>query len=844
MYEEQETCSLTCDGEKVAMKSVHVHGKLDGLLLRMKTRQTYTNETNDTLETVYTFPLAWGATLLNLAVELNGKRLNGTVIEKKQAVKQYEKAIDNGDSPIMVERSGRGLYTANLGNLLPGETAVIEIEYAQLLNLEADRIRLSVPTTIAPRYGDQHQQGGLQPHQTAAANGLVEYGFFMTLDIQGTAAKGLVSSPTHPIKTTKSFDGINVQLGNQTYLDRDFVLLIEDLEGESFCIAGPDAEGSNTTAIITSFCPKLPNAKPSNLRLKVLLDCSGSMVGDSIKQARVALKHLFKQLNEEDSFAYTRFGSSIDRVTPKMTTAHRERIQNLLSTVDKTKADLGGTELGMAMTDVFNMNANGKARNSPEVTDSADVLLITDGDVWNIENILASARISGHRVYTIGVGSAPAESLLRELAKDSGGSCEFVTPREDMRGAVDRILTRMRSAQEVRFAIKWNAIEDQHKNHEWASTLPPQLINGETVHLFARLPAKTETPPLLICKTLVNEEEHEVSSAKPLSITWDTEGITARLCAAAQIGELTESKADTKLAKSLAMKYQLVTQHTNLFLLHERAEENKAGGLPKLQQIAQMQAAGFSGHGTAWEPGTIILACKVSRSTSSFEYEDSSNSASLGGDYGRLNTPSVWRTNRTQVSAKVDGMYSAGMDDVEIPAFLRKQSDAFEPIVQRSSTSPPEVPSDDMLGQSFMTKIATQVKEWVAATTDVNPAPLISTPPVVKQAPADATLEEIAKTLNAAALKATTFRQALQQTLKLKLPSEYAQIIIDLTKETKDSAISWALLFEWLFSKDAQDMLLDKHAHRILRSQLKLASVEMQERSRELFERSLVTPAS
>jgi Ca-activated chloride channel family protein len=160
MYEEQETCSLTCGGEEVAMKSVHVHGKLDGLLLRMKTRQTYTNQTEDTLETVYTFPLAWGASLLNLAVELNGKRLNGTVIEKKQAVKKYEKAIDNGDTPIMVERSGRGLYTANLGNLLPGETAVIEIEYAQLLNFEADRIRLSIPTTIAPRYGDQHLQGG------------------------------------------------------------------------------------------------------------------------------------------------------------------------------------------------------------------------------------------------------------------------------------------------------------------------------------------------------------------------------------------------------------------------------------------------------------------------------------------------------------------------------------------------------------------------------------------------------------------------------------------------------------------------------------------------------------
>ena len=33
MYEEQENCTLTCNGEEVAMKSVHVHGKLDGLLL-------------------------------------------------------------------------------------------------------------------------------------------------------------------------------------------------------------------------------------------------------------------------------------------------------------------------------------------------------------------------------------------------------------------------------------------------------------------------------------------------------------------------------------------------------------------------------------------------------------------------------------------------------------------------------------------------------------------------------------------------------------------------------------------------------------------------------------------
>ena len=50
----------------------------------------------------------------------------------------------------------------------------------------------------------------------------------------------------------------------------------------------------------------------------------------------------------------------------------------------------------------------------------------------------------------------------------------------------------------------------------------------------------------------------------------------------------------------------------------------------------------------------------------------------LGGqpamhDYTGLNTPSVWRNGRA--AAKVDALASNGMDEIEIPAFLRKQAD-------------------------------------------------------------------------------------------------------------------------------------------------------------------------
>jgi len=49
--------------------------------------------------------------------------------------------------------------------------------------------------------------------------------------------------------------------------------------------------------------------------------------------------------------------------------------------------------------------------------------------------------------------------------------------------------------------------------------------------------------------------------------------------------------------------------------------------------------------------------------------------ASKQHDYSGLSTPSVWRSARTQAAAKVEALSSNGMDEIEIPAFLRKQAD-------------------------------------------------------------------------------------------------------------------------------------------------------------------------
>jgi len=70
-----------------------------------------------------------------------------------------------------------------------------------------------------------------------------------------------------------------------------------------------------------------------------------------------------------------------------------------------------------------------------------------------------------------------------------------------------------------------------------------------------------------------------------------------------------------------------------------------------------------------------VLNMAVGGATVSGSHPSGSSVGSAQTDYGNMAVPSVWRTNRTQAAAKVDALASGGMDDFEIPAFLRKQAD-------------------------------------------------------------------------------------------------------------------------------------------------------------------------
>lgn len=110
------------DGRKMALAGVATaRGRLRGLLFELDVEQRWRNPVERNIEAVYTFPLPLDAVLLDLTIEIGGRKLSAAVVEKRTSERRYEEAIDAGDSAILLERADDGLYTLNLGNLMAGK---------------------------------------------------------------------------------------------------------------------------------------------------------------------------------------------------------------------------------------------------------------------------------------------------------------------------------------------------------------------------------------------------------------------------------------------------------------------------------------------------------------------------------------------------------------------------------------------------------------------------------------------------------------------------------------------------------------------------------------------------
>lgn len=630
-------------GNAIALQGVSVQGRLTETLASIQVEQRYRNPHPHNIEAVYTFPLPMGAVLLDMEVEIADQKLVGQVIEKKASELRYEEAITDGNSAVMVQALGNGLYSMNVGNLLASESAVIHYRYALPLSWQGEQLRLTIPTTIAPRYGDAAATG-FEPWQIPISSLVAEYPFALTVSIEGKLADAEIASPTHPVGMTRTTQGLTVTLNRQATLDRDFVLTAKaNTSLENSCLVVSD--GEQQVALATLRIPPVIKTDHSPLCLKIVIDCSGSMAGVSIAQARKAALAMLDLLKPEDSFNVTLFGSNHEHLFRQMVAADARHIDLARTRLNGLDATMGGTETGAALAAAYKLQGTPRigmldrliGKRNADLFAQPAVLLITDGAIINTAEVIAEAAASGHRVFTVGIGQAVATYLVTSLAKVTGAASELVSPQE---GMADKLLAQFHRLQQPMFGqaeILWDVTP------AWQTPIPPVLFAGDTIHVYAGFVNEAPGTAWLHMPNTAVDTSAVSATAVPVE-----QPDIPRLGAYERIA----MSADESEQIRLAVTYQLLTERTNFLVVTKQQE--KADDLPTLHQVPQMMAAGWGGGGI---------------DHSLVGHSNRSATASANLTMGTSNDfPAVLRRS----SAKChDALVQSGVDRYDIPAFLR-----------------------------------------------------------------------------------------------------------------------------------------------------------------------------
>ncbi|MCK6431731.1 MAG: VWA domain-containing protein [Aquabacterium sp.] len=481
---------------------------------------------------------------------------------------------------------------------------------------------------------------------------MADHPFDLEVRLHGDLARARVASPSHPIGVahgpSESGGVLTVSLARQASLDRDLVLVIDQLTHESILVAARDGVEPDGIAVLASFCPRIRAQGAASMAVKVLVDCSGSMAGDSIDAARRALQAIVQQLGEGDRFSLSRFGSTVEHRSRGLWKATETTKLAAQRWVGSLKADLGGTEMKGALSSTFALAH----------TVGSDVLVVTDGEISAIDDTIESARASGHRLFVVGIGCSPAETHLRRLAEATGGACDFVAPGEAVEPAVLRMFARLRSPRLSDLSLAWPT----GVTPQWVSPLLPSVFDGDTVNIFALLRELPAGEVQLLGKRSEDGTAQEIGSVAFVG-ELEAADTLSRVAASVWFHSARKGGLDAvtpKVATQLAVAYQLVTDETNFLLTHERQNAAKATDMPELRKVDQMVPAGWGGMGSVMFSRRSTLA-----EAPAVDYLKSGTTNY--GDFDALSAPAVYRTAR---HASPD---LSMQDDAFIPAFLRRR---------------------------------------------------------------------------------------------------------------------------------------------------------------------------
>ncbi len=398
----------------LSIKDYDVKVKITGQMAATTIEQVYQNSFPRMMEGTYLFPIPEGASISKFYLYVNGEEVPGEVLAANEARQIYEEIVRKLNDPALLEFAGCGLFRARIFPIPANGEAKIKLSYSQVLK---------------PFNGLFEYKFGFGREQMVQA-GVNN----VSLDLQLASNVPLknIYSPSHEVKIDRNGEKMAKVnwADNAREVGGDFVLYYAVSPKDiAFSLLTDKQDGENFFMALIS-----PEVKPSSTKtlakdIVFILDSSGSMKGDKMKQAKEALLFCLRSLNPADRFNIVDFDDQVVLFGEGMKTATPGNIKEAEAFVEQIEAE-GGTNISGALEAGLKQLSSGRLNYAIFLTDGLPTVGMT-----NVDGILVLAKQSNRakvKVFDFGVGYDVNTHLLDKLAEQNSGVSDYVLPAENI----------------------------------------------------------------------------------------------------------------------------------------------------------------------------------------------------------------------------------------------------------------------------------------------------------------------------------------------------------------------------------------------------------------------------
>ena len=576
--------------ELVALAS-DVHYQIGGLIAEASIRQRFTNSSKDWIEAQYLLPLPEGAAVHDMTLRVGARTIVGEIREKEQARREYVEAAASGRRAALVESDRANLFRTAVANVAPGETITVEVRWWQQIRYRDDRFSLSLPLTYTPRYAPMAGMslvdgapGGATPQDTSTTrddrHSTDAPQVAVAIDLDPGLELVRVESATHAVKVTRHGSAYSIALASGSVAaDRDFVLEWAPVLGKAPASAMLTETLDGETYAMVMMLPSSQLPVPLPRELILVIDTSGSMEGESIKQARAALDLALSSLRPSDRFNVIQFNSVTTALFDNAVAAAPADVALAREWVGRLYAT-GGTEMLPALAAAL--------RGTPPVRYVRQVVFATDGAVDDAGGLyrLIDHDLGQSRLFPIGIGSAPNAQFIERAATSGRGSSIVIRGPGEVGERMRELFGKLDRPALRDLSLSWPGTADSYPQRL------PDLYAGEPLIVVTKLSNLHGT-----LEARGTGSESAWATSLPLARAAHAPGI-ARLWAQRRIEHLEQSLdrgANAAAVRDevlrIAFDHHLVSKYTSLIAVEQMPVRDESEDLASTR-IANGEPAG------------------------------------------------------------------------------------------------------------------------------------------------------------------------------------------------------------------------------------------------------------